>query len=138
MIVYIYIYMYVCMCVSLSLSLCVCIYIYIYVHIYVYIYIYIHIFNRRIPEPAGTGRGTEPNRTEPRRVRKTQAEARRTGNIDCPNRTEPDQTEYLLKSPEPVSCQVLQATLKHCLHFSTCSRYSQAEAVLIFSASLQV
>ena len=41
--------------------------------------------NRLILEPAGTGRGnvpnrTEPNRTEPRRVRKTQAEQRRIGN----------------------------------------------------------
>ena len=35
---------------------------------------------------------TEPNRTEPRRVRKTQAEPRRTGKMNC--RTEPNRTEF--------------------------------------------
>ena len=47
------------------------------------------------PCNSGTGRNrtrkrTEPNRPEPRRARKTQAEPRRTGTIICPNRTEPN------------------------------------------------
>ena len=49
-----------------------------------------HIPNRFILEPAGTGHGSEPNRTEPRRVRKEMAEPRRTGTTVCPNRTEPN------------------------------------------------
>ena len=44
--------------------------------------------NRLILEP-----DAEPNRTEPRRVQKTQAEPRRTGKMFCPNRTEPNRTE---------------------------------------------
>ena len=51
--------------------------------------------NRIEPCNSGTGRNrtrnqTEPNRTEPRRVRKTQAEPRRTGKNTFPNRTEPN------------------------------------------------
>ena len=47
------------------------------------------------PFNSGTGRNrtrkrTEPDRTEPRRVRKTQAEPRRTGEQVFPNRTEPN------------------------------------------------
>ena len=51
--------------------------------------------NRTEPFNFGTGRNrtrnrTEPNRTEPRRVRKTQAEPRRTGESTFPNRTAPN------------------------------------------------
>ena len=44
---------------------------------------------------------TERNRTEPRRVRKTQAEPHRTGNFKFPNRTEPSRTDGFQKSPGP-------------------------------------
>ena len=49
--------------------------------------------NRLIPESAGTRtrKRTEPSRTEPRRVRKTQAEPRRTEKLNFPNRTVPKQ-----------------------------------------------
>ena len=50
--------------------------------------------NRTEPFHSGTGRNrtrkrTEANRTEPRRVLKAQAEPRRTGTSNFPNRTEP-------------------------------------------------
>ena len=37
-----------------------------------------------------TRKRTEPNRSEPRRVQKTQAEPHRTGNLYFPNRTDPN------------------------------------------------
>ena len=54
---------------------------------------------------SGTGRNrtrkrTEPNRTEPRRVPKTQAESRRTRNDHFPNRTESNRLIFE-KNPEP-------------------------------------
>ena len=58
--------------------------------------------NRLISETAGTERGPEPNRTEPRRVQKAQAEPHRTAtkcqiepnrNNDFSNNTEPKQIE---------------------------------------------
>ena len=55
--------------------------------------------NRTEPFNSGTRRNrmqnpTEPNRTEPRRVRKTQAEPRRTGKNTFPNRTEPNRLTF--------------------------------------------
>ena len=97
-------------------KLCIYIYVYIYIYIYIYMYVYIYIYiyiciytwkeqqkpnrtgraepSRFILKPAGTGRGTEPNRTEPRRVRKTQAEPQN-------NVSEPNRTDAFSKSPEP-------------------------------------
>ena len=61
--------------------------------------------NRTEPFISGTGRNrtrkrSEPNRTQPRRVRKAQAEPRRTGKDICPNRTEPNQ-RIVEKHSEP-------------------------------------
>ena len=87
-------------------SIYVCMYMCIYKHVYIYIYIYYSFlcicvyrivsccFAGRNKKPKRIGRNrtrnrTEPNRTEPRRVRKAQAELRRTGKCNFPNRTEP-------------------------------------------------
>ena len=82
LLLYIYIYIYIYLFIYLFIYLCLCLYVISY--IYIYIYTYIHIPNRTEPFNSETGRNrtrkrTEPNRTEPRRVLKTQAEPRRTG-----------------------------------------------------------
>ena len=70
---------------------------------------------RTEPFNSGNGRNstrnrTEPNRTEPRRVRKTQDEARRAGNFNFPNRTEPINFEKSGTEPNRF--------LPGCLHIS--------------------
>ena len=89
-----YVCMYVCMhaCMHVCVYVCVCMYVCTYVRtyacmcIYIYIYAYMHTYIHlmdwedfglpgRNKKPNRTGR-TEPNRTEPRRVWKTQAEPR--------------------------------------------------------------
>ena len=53
--------------------------------------------NRTIPEPAGTGRGTEPIRTEPSH---DASEKRRPKSVELGQtniRTEPNRSDYLFK-----------------------------------------
>ena len=80
---------------------------------------------RTEPFYSGTGRNrtrnrTEPNLIEPRRVRKTQAEPRRTGKINLPNQTDMNRTgsfqasakETLLsREPSPFSAATETALL---------------------------
>ena len=152
----------VCMYISIYLSISLSLYIYIYTYIYIYIYIYTEIWrgsrcqhsqegirnrakpnrpnrtgrtepNRLIPAPAGTGRGTEPNRTgrshdayekhRPNRIEpgnySFRTEWNRTGEFSKspePNRTEPVPSYILslLRSPA-LSKSQLPSTLRiHC------------------------
>ena len=102
-----------------------CIYIYIYINVAMLAPQFLRqedIRNRTEPFNFGTRRNRnwkrkrKRNRTEPRSVRKTQAELRRTGKTKFPNRTEPinfpkriepNRCSFLLRGASPASVSLL-------------------------------